>query len=121
MKLVDISNVMAFMDENEVMKIFQEKFSDLKHVTNWAVQGLPGEDNESDFWPVVDGKILSWSYPRDYVISVIKLLTAFDKDYSFLVCPDISYPLPLVVRIKKQHPGLNELYFLVSPRTEEIS
>ncbi len=119
MKIIDFTNIMAIVDEEQVKKVFKEKFDKIKQVDNWAIHGFPGEHNESDLWPVIDGRVLEWSYPYQYAISVIRLLDTMDREYSLFVYPE--HHMPLIIKIKMLYQDTKQGYFLISPQTQSIT
>ena len=118
MRLVDVGNIMAVMDEEEIKKIYGGDIDKLKEVKAWAVQGMPSINNESDFWPVVDGKVLEWSYPYDNVTVITRLLNDFGREYSFFVADS---EMPLLVKILKTGIESRQKYFVIAPRIEKIN
>lgn len=117
MMLSNRENTIAIAGRKEVEKILDSsgaKIEDLRIVDGWAIKGLPDKDNSSDYWPIVNGNILHWSYDQRFVRSVMRIVDEFDRGCEILVHPDLFIPIFFKLDM------VPEKYIAIAPRSEKF-
>lgn len=117
MMLSNTENTIAIAGRKEVEKILEElkvKIGDLCKVDGWAIEGLPGEDNISHYWPIVKGNILHWTYDRRFMLTALKIVETFGRSCEVFAYPEQNSPIFIKIDM------MPEKYLLIAPRDQRF-